>query len=59
MALDYELDEALDLLASLEDARDALLESARLVVVLELEREIRSVSRKLDFDDPEGDDHGR
>ena len=55
----YALDEALELLASLEDARDALLDSAHLVVVLELEREIRTLSRKLGFQDPEGDADGR
>jgi hypothetical protein len=51
----YSLEEALELLASLEDARDALLDASQLVVVVDVEREIRQLSRKLEFDDPEGD----
>jgi hypothetical protein len=51
----YSLDDALTLLAALEDARDALIESRQLSVVLAIETEIRLVSRKLGFRDPEGD----
>jgi hypothetical protein len=53
------LDEALTLLASLEDARDALIDSRHLAVVLSIETEIRLLSRRLQFQDPEGsgDDH--
>lgn len=51
----YELDEALELLAGLEDARDALLESGHLTVVVGVEHQIRLLSRRLDFEDPEGD----
>ncbi len=47
----YDLDEALDLLADLEDARDALLDSGHLTVVVAIERQIRVLSRRLDFDD--------
>jgi len=48
------LDEALDVLAALEDARDALLSSSYLTVVLVVEAEIRMLSRTLGFDAPEG-----
>ena len=52
------LDEALDLLAALEDARDALIQSGHLAVVVIVEVEVRRISRRLGFDDPEGRDHG-
>ena len=48
------LDEALNLLADLEDARDALIDSDRLAVVVGVEAQIRLLSRRLGFDDPEG-----
>ncbi len=48
------LDEALGLLAALEDARDALIASHYLAVVVTLEAEIRTLSRRLGFGDPEG-----
>ena len=51
----YSLDDALDLLATLEDARDALIESGHLSVVMPVETQIRELSRRLDFDDPQGD----
>ncbi len=47
----YELEEALDLLADLEDARDALLASGHLTVVVAIERQIRVLSHRLEFDD--------
>ena len=47
----YELDAALDLLADLEDARDALIETRHLGVVLAVETQIRALNRKLGFDD--------
>ena len=53
----YDLDEALALLADLEDARDALIESTRLTVVLNVEHQIRLLSRRLHFED-EGDADG-
>ncbi len=53
----YGLDAALDLLAALEDARDALTDSGHLTVVVEIEDQVRLLSRKLGFDDPEGDAH--
>ena len=49
----YTLDEALELLAVLEDVRDGLIDAGRLSVVVAVEAEIRALSRKLDFDDPE------
>ena len=51
----YSLDDALDLLATLEDARDALIESGHLSVVIPVETQIRELSRRLDFDSPQGD----
>jgi hypothetical protein len=50
----YDLDEALELLAVLEDARDALTDSGHLAVVVTLEAQIRTLSHRLDFDDPQG-----
>jgi hypothetical protein len=55
----YRLDEALTLLGTLEDARDALIDSGHLAVVVAIETEIRSLSRKLGFDDPAGGSDGR
>ncbi len=55
----YTLDEALTLLAALEDARDALIESGHLAVVASVESEVRLLSRKLGFEDPEGGPDGR
>ena len=53
-AISLSLDEALTLLAALEDARDSLVETGHLPVVLTVEDEIRTLSRKLGFRDPEG-----
>jgi hypothetical protein len=50
----YDLEEPLDLLAALEDARDALTESDRLAVVAQLEHQVAVLSRKLGFDHPLG-----
>ena len=50
----YSLDEALTLLAALEDARDALIDSRHLAVVVTVETEIRLLSRRLGFIEPEG-----
>lgn len=51
----YSLEEALELLGALEDARDALISAGHLAEVLPVEAQIRLLSRRLDFDDPEGD----
>jgi hypothetical protein len=50
----YSLEEALELLAALEDARDALMDRTHLALVVALEDQIRTLSRRLDFDDPDG-----
>jgi hypothetical protein len=57
--IEYSLDEALTLLAALEDARDAMIESGHLAVVVSVESEVRLLSRKLGFQDPEGVPDGR
>lgn len=54
-----DLDEALSVLGALEDARDALIDSGHLAVVVNIETEIRALSRKLGFDDPAGGTDGR
>jgi hypothetical protein len=46
--ISYDPEESLDLLAALEDARDAL------AVVAQLEHEDARLSRKLGFDRPSG-----
>ena len=46
----FSLEEALELLADLEDTRDALIDAGHLGVVMKLEAQIRVLSRKLDFD---------
>jgi hypothetical protein len=57
--IQYSLDEALDLLGDLEDARDALAESRHLTVVVAVEGQIRVLSRRLGFADSfGGDDDG-
>jgi hypothetical protein len=53
------VDEALTLLGALEDARDALIDSGHLSVVVAVEAEIRMVSRRLGFGDPDGGSNGR
>ena len=58
-AIQYGLEEALSLLAALEDARDALIASGQLAIVVALETEIRWLSRRLGFDDPEGGSSAR
>ena len=50
----YTLDEALELLAALEDARDALIDAGHLLVVVSIEAQVRDLNRRLDFDDPWG-----
>lgn len=47
----YDLDEALELLAALEDARDTLRDTEHLAGVLTLEAQIQLLSRRLGFDD--------
>jgi hypothetical protein len=45
------LEEALDLLAALEDAREALADTNHLAVLIQLEHEVALVSRRLGFDE--------
>ena len=55
----YDLEESLELLAALEDTRDALADSDHLAVVAQLEHEIAGLSRKPGFDRPCGGGDGR
>ena len=55
-AIELTLDEALNLLGDLEDARDALADSRHLTVVVAVEGQIRLLSRRLGFADPYGGD---
>lgn len=57
--ISYGLDDALVLLGVLEDARDALIDSGALALVVAAEDQIRVLNRKLGFDDPEGDADAR
>ncbi len=50
----YTLDDALELLAVLEDARDALIDAGQLLVVVSVEAQVRDLNRRLEFDDPWG-----
>jgi hypothetical protein len=52
----YRLEEALDLLAALEEARDALITTDHLAEAAQTEHQIRLLSRRLGFDEPGGDD---
>jgi len=54
----YDLEESLELLAGLEDARDALADSDHLAVIAQVEHEIARLSRKLGFDSPSGGGDG-
>ena len=47
----YGLEEALELLAALEEARDTLRDTEHLAGVLTLEAQIQLLSRRLGFDD--------
>ena len=51
------LDEALDLLAALEDARDVLIDTDHLSVLAQVEHQIQVISRKLGFE--QGGSHVR
>ena len=47
----YDLEEALELLAALEEARDTLRDTEHLAGVLTLEGQIQLLSHRLGFDD--------
>ena len=49
-----DLNDALDLLAALEDARDVLGQGDHLSVLAQVEGQIAVLNRKLGFDDPFG-----
>jgi hypothetical protein len=55
--IEYDLDEALDLLAALEDARDLMIDGGHLAGVVPVEDQIRLLNRRLGFDDPDGGPH--
>jgi hypothetical protein len=55
----YDLEESLDLLAALEDARDVLADSDHLAVVAQLEHQVAALGSKLGFDKPPGGGDGR
>ena len=54
----YTLEEARELLAALEDARDSLINAGHLAAVVAIEAQVRELSRRLDFDDPWGGTDG-
>ena len=45
--MEFELEEALDLLASREDSRDVLVDTDHLFVLSQVEHQIQELSRKL------------
>lgn len=55
----YDLEEALELLAALEDALEVVAQSDYLSVVAEVETEVGRLHRKLGFDHPSGGEGGR
>lgn len=55
----YDLEEALELLAALEDALEVVAESDYLGVVAEVETEVSRLHRKLGFDRRSGGEDGR
>ena len=56
LSIERSIEEALDLLGDLENARDALSDSRHLTVVVAVEGQIRLLSRRLGFADPHGGD---
>jgi hypothetical protein len=50
----YTVEEAPELLAALEDARDSLIDAGHRTVVAPIETQERERNRRLDFDDPWG-----
>lgn len=52
----YDLEEALDLLAALEDALEVVVNTDYLSVVAEVENEVARLHRKLGFEHPGGED---
>jgi len=52
----YGLEEALDLLAALEEARDALITTDHLAEAAQVENQVQLLSRRLGFDESGGQD---
>jgi hypothetical protein len=50
-SVEFELEEALDLLAALEDSRDILINTDHLSVLSQVEHQIQHLSRKLGIDE--------
>jgi hypothetical protein len=57
-AVSYGLEDALELLAALEDARDVLSEGDHLSVLAGVEQQVAILNRKLGFDEPKGGTDG-
>ena len=55
----YNIEEALELLAALEDARDTLADSDHLAVVVQLDHQVATLNRRLGVDQPPGGGDGR
>jgi hypothetical protein len=55
--VEYGLEEALELLAALEEARDALITTEHLAEASQVEHQIQCLSRRLGFEEP-GGEHG-
>jgi hypothetical protein len=53
----YSLEEALDLLAALEDGRDVLVDTDHLSVLAQVEHQIQELSRRLGLDQGGSDVH--
>jgi hypothetical protein len=49
--VEFDLEEILDLLASLEDSRDVLFDTDHLSVLAQVEQQIQHLSRKLGIDE--------
>jgi hypothetical protein len=47
----YGLEEALDLLAALEDSRDILIDTDHLTVLSQVEHQIQLLNRRIGFDE--------
>jgi len=54
--VNYGLEEALDLLAALEEARDALIVTDHLAEAAQVEHQVQLLSRRLGFDESGGQD---
>jgi hypothetical protein len=48
--IDFRLDEAIEPLAALEDARDVLIETDHLAVLVQVEHQIQLISHRLGFE---------